>query len=71
MDRTELPGHLALRVSTEGVVGAESDSPGYLAIRALADCNGAPAPGSSEPYYPATLGLLARVALREGACAAG
>ena len=71
MDRAALPGHLALRLNPEGVVGAESDSPGYLAIRALADCDGPPSPGTTEPYYPATLGLLARVALREGACASG
>ena len=67
MDRADLAGHLALRVSPEGVVGAESDHPGYRAIWALIDCARAE-PAADEPYYPATLGLLARLAVRESDC---
>ena len=63
------PGHVATVVAPDGTVIAQSDFAGYLAIAGLLAC-AAPAAGrrSAQPYYPATLELLAHVARREGAC---
>ena len=63
------PGHVATVVEADGTVGARSDFAGFLAIAALGSC--APrtrACRAAQPYYPATLELLAHVARREGAC---
>ena len=63
------PGHVATVVAPDGTVGAQSDYAGFLAIAALGSC--APrtrARRAGQPYYPATLELLAHVARREGAC---
>ena len=63
------PGHVATVVAPDGTVVAQSDFAGYLAIAGLLDCV-APAAGrrDAQPYYPATLELLAEVARREGGC---
>lgn len=60
-----LPGHLAVNVTLEGKVLAQSDQPGYRAIADLARCREvriAVEQLDRQSYYPATLGLLARIA---------
>ncbi|MCA0995525.1 glycosyl hydrolase family 8 [Alloyangia pacifica] len=65
-------GKVAVALGPAGKVRAVSDSAGYRAIAALARC--APLPpatrqDSAQSYYPATLQLLANVAVRErGSC---
>lgn len=49
-----------------GEVMEDSDLPGYRALRALVTCGPPPELSRPELYYPATLGLMARVARREG-----
>ena len=63
------PGHVATVLAPDGTVVAQSDFAGYLAIAGLLDC-AAPARArrDAQPYYPATLELLAHVARREGDC---
>lgn len=74
LHRATVPDHLAVEVGPDGKVRAISDLLGYQAIAALAECR---EPGVSTTssinrtrpaYYPATLALLAQVALRESGC---
>ncbi|KAA9008362.1 glycosyl hydrolase family 8 [Histidinibacterium aquaticum] len=65
-------GHVPTVISREGRLVAASDYPGYRALWALVEAParetralGLVAP-QGQPYYPATLGLLAEVAAREG-----
>jgi len=60
-----LPGHLAVNVTLEGKVLAQSDQPGYRAIVDLAQCREVKISAEQmdrQSYYPATLGLLAQIA---------
>ena len=64
-----LPGHLAVQRAPDGAVLAESDLPGYRALLDLAEgaAVGATGPAiAAQPYYPATLHMLAIVAATEG-----
>ncbi|WP_292022703.1 glycosyl hydrolase family 8 [Maritimibacter sp. UBA3975] len=63
---------LPVVLTPEGQVIERSTFPGYHAIADLIACRPvAPHPDQGEPYYPATLGLLSRVARREsGLCPA-
>lgn len=70
MERARSPGHLAVTLDPSGQVVAESNLPGFIAIRKLV--RGTPvtveaADIASQPYYPATLQLLCAVAQREAA----
>ncbi|MDT0683959.1 glycosyl hydrolase family 8 [Roseicyclus sp. F158] len=66
-------GHVPTRVTRDGIVTDASDYPGYRALwQLVAAPAGAPRPdlepprNRPQPYYPATLGLLADIAAREG-----
>ncbi len=62
--RTE--GEVPVVVERDGRVLQRSGYSGYRALRALLTCAEPPALSDPESYYPATLGLLAEVARREG-----
>ncbi|WP_023849613.1 glycosyl hydrolase family 8 [Ponticoccus alexandrii] len=63
------PGRVVVQRSAEGTPEAESDHPGFLALRRLAACQTLPDwPAEGRSYYPDTLLLLARTAWREGGC---
>ena len=69
MARADLAGHVAVVTTPGGEVRAQSDFAGYRAIGNLTSCSQtAETLGTSarQPYYPATLGLLATLAVREG-----
>lgn len=60
--------HVAVVTTIDGDVRESSDMPGYKAIAALASCAWVKKSKDGlrdQPYYPATLELLARVAARE------
>ncbi|MEQ6248116.1 glycosyl hydrolase family 8 [Sulfitobacter sp. HNIBRBA3233] len=63
-----LRGHIATVTDADGGVRARSDAAGFRAVASLA-AGRAPGPAGSpsQGYYPATLGLLAQVAWKEGA----
>lgn len=69
MARADLSDHLAVVTTLGGVVREQSNFAGYAALAELASCKksiksmGAL---SDQPYYPATLELLAALAAREG-----
>ena len=71
------PGHAAVRAALDSdTAGPGGDrAAGYAALRALAACATATAPGrlpaydAAQPYYPATLHLLAMTAARESGSA--
>lgn len=71
---TPLPDHVAVVIGVDGAILATSDHAGFRAIPELALCrhldgrNSGSADGARAPYYPATLALLADVALRESGC---
>ncbi|MBS0126532.1 glycosyl hydrolase family 8 [Thetidibacter halocola] len=61
---------IAVTRDAGGIVTEHSDLPGYRALLSLAACadvSVAPQEMNSQPYYPATLHLLALIAKREGA----
>lgn len=58
---------VATVVRRDGVIVTRSTYPGYAALSALVGCHPWASPVTEEPYYPATLGLMAAVAAREGA----
>ncbi|MBI6630818.1 glycosyl hydrolase family 8 [Pontibaca salina] len=64
---TSSPKHVATVTGPDGQMRQHSDAPGFRAVAALAALR---APGPAGPpgqgYYPATLGLLAQIAWREG-----
>ncbi|WP_417725622.1 glycosyl hydrolase family 8 [Salipiger sp.] len=67
-DSAATPGHLAVVLDPSGQVLAESDLPGYRAVRDLAagsEIRTEPGDMARQPYYPATLQMLAMVAQRE------
>lgn len=74
LHRTTVPDHLAVEIGRDGEIRAISDLLGYRAIAALAECRDVMEPTTSSinrtrsAYYPATLALLAQVALRESGC---
>ncbi|MBB1493243.1 glycosyl hydrolase family 5 [Paracoccus sp. MC1854] len=74
LHRATVPDHLAVEIGQDGEVRAISDLLGYQAIAALAECRDpgaltASSVGRTRPaYYPATLAMLAQVALRESGC---
>ena len=63
------PGHVVTVLAPDGTVVAQSDFAGYRAIAGLLACaEPARARRDAQPYYPATLELLAHAARREGGC---
>lgn len=69
--RATAPGHVAVELHGGGAPAAQSDLPGYIAIRDLARCRRPDAAVASraQPYYPATLEALAALAFSEsGLC---
>lgn len=67
--RAQLPaaeGGVPTVVQRDGTVLTRSSYPGYAALNALVTCRPQPSTPSEEPYYPATLGLMAEIAAREG-----
>lgn len=68
MTTSELPGHLAVWTDAEGQILGHSDQPGFHAIAALA-AGKIPSLSAEDmtvqPYYPATLQMLAHVAARD------
>lgn len=67
--RAQLPageGGVPTVVQRDGTVLTRSSYPGYAAVDALVTCRPQLSIPSEEPYYPATLGLMAGVAAREG-----
>ncbi|MDS9470020.1 glycosyl hydrolase family 8 [Paracoccus sp. MBLB3053] len=70
-----IPDHVAVVIGPDGQVEAMSDEAGFRLIADLASCTPSDARkrstgGGSAPYYPATLCLLAQIAMRESGCAA-
>ncbi len=66
--RADLPDHVAVRVEADGAVTAISNEPGYRAIAQVASDQIVPlSPGdfATQPYFPATLQMLAYVAHAE------
>ena len=60
------PGDVPVVMDRDGRVITRSDLPGYKSLRDYLLCTGSQLqPLADEPYYPATLGLMARIALRE------
>jgi len=74
LHRTTVPDHLAIEVGPDGAVRTISDLLGYQAVAALAECRGpvvlkeSSVSRTRSAYYPATLAMLAQVALRESGC---
>ncbi|EIE48726.1 Cellulase precursor [Citreicella sp. 357] len=64
---TSTPGHVATVTGPEGRMRQQSNAPGFRAVSDLAAAR-APGPAGSagQGYYPATLGLLAQIAWKEG-----
>ena len=52
----------------DGTVREVSDYAGFRAVRGLLRCGAMPGMSAGQPYYPATLGRMARIARREGGC---
>lgn len=70
LDAATLPGHLAISTDPDGHPLAQSNLPGFHAVRALTLGQPVTASGAdirAQGYYPATLQLLATVAARESA----
>lgn len=69
MSRADLPDHVAVVTTLGGVVREQSNFAGYAALAELASCvQAAKTMGDlpDQPYFPATLELLAILAAREG-----
>lgn len=70
LSRADLEDHVAVVTTLDGTVREQSNFSGYSAIADLASCalraeRAADPP--DQPYYPATLDLMAALAAREGA----
>ncbi|MBB95213.1 MAG: glycosyl hydrolase family 5 [Rhodobacteraceae bacterium] len=66
---SDLPGHVAVWIDDNGQIRGQSNQPGFHAIATLAAGGTPPLSAgniASQPYYPATLQMLAHVAAREG-----
>lgn len=71
LDGSDLPGHLMVETTAAAVPRAQSNHPGFHAIRNLAVCPSSHELASGDLqrfYYPDTLLLLADVAARETDC---
>ncbi|MBS1302684.1 glycosyl hydrolase family 5 [Loktanella sp. SALINAS62] len=67
----DIPDHLVVEAISEGAPRAQSNHPGYRAIRDFAACSSPLDLSSGDPqsdYYPDTLLLLVEVAMRETDC---
>lgn len=67
--QADLPDHVAVVTTLGGVLREQSNFAGYAALAELASCKeSGKTTGvlSVQPYYPATLELLAALAAREG-----
>jgi endo-1,4-beta-D-glucanase Y len=69
MEGGTIPDHLAVEVSPDGRILAQSNKPGFLALQALAHCRDVPDQRlDGSDYYSDSLLMLAQVAHREGKC---
>lgn len=69
LNENAAPGHVVVQRAADGYPEAESDHSGFLAIASSARCRTAPNWLSEHrSYYPDTLMMLARTALRESNC---
>ena len=69
LERSANAGHVVVQRSASGEAEVESNHPGFLALSKAVQCKSLPLWSAEErSYYPDTLLMLARTAMREGGC---